>query len=217
MSAGCDFGAVITASARLLFCELVSKRLIVYQMAFDTTMSEEAWIDDIFEAPVRGGGEMYIPPADHRLAILERGQNQLYSMISEVRLALKRLEIINAIHPAVVVAPSAPSLEQSDSPSPSSVYVCPFCLCRQKSPKSHVEHLQNMAKGNRSCRVDLGHLRHAQIMMLFSNDIQQFVAWWCGHLRCSKDASQVTPSDIAAFSKLQSKLETAIFDEKLPE
>ncbi len=54
-------------------------------------------------------------------------------------------------------------------------------------------------------------------MNLFANDVQQFVNWWCGHLRCSKDASQVTLADIEAFQKLQVKLHNAIKNEMLPE
>ena len=61
------------------------------------------------------------------------------------------------------------------------------------------------------------HPRHGNIMNLFANDVQQFVNWWCGHLRCSKDASQVTLADIEAFQKLQVKLHNAIKNEMLPE
>ena len=196
MSAGADVGMVMSASVRRHFCELVSRRLVDFQMSF---LGEDNWIQE-YGADDDSLMDVFVPSTDQRLALLERGHQTVLAAIAELKKVMQQYTLQSGVAPGV----------HSDTPSPSSPYMCPFCLCRQKSPKSHAEHLANMLKGVSGCRIDISYPRHGNILHLFHNDLGQFVNWWLGHLRCSKDASQVSQADRDDFARLQVKLEEAI-------
>ena len=106
-------------------------------------------------------------------------------------------------------------VSKSGSNSPlglSSMFVCPICLGRRKSPKSHSEHLHNACKeenaGRSSCAFNLAVPEHVTMFVLWG-DLPAFVAWYCSHLS-SHDAQSVTSTDISNYHSLKSGLEESI-------
>jgi hypothetical protein len=94
----------------------------------------------------------------------------------------------------------------------SSMFVCPICLSRQKSPKSHSEHLHNACKGENAgrstCAFNMAVPEHAAMFILWG-DLPAFVSWYCSHLS-SHDVQNVTSADIANYHSLKSGLEQSI-------
>ena len=212
LPAACD------TSVQSLFCELVSQRLAPHAMDSEFWETE---VEDVF-APLDSCFLDHVSPrpsdASHiRLLRLEKDNLHLFALLKSVVDSTRRLELQVASVAASLASPSSNGSSPSSSQSPSAVYCCPFCLGRQKSPKAHVEHLHNVLKKKSSsiCRINPSIARHDAILELFNNDLDQFVSWYCGHLRCSHDVAAVTTQDVADYLELSSQLETAIVNGSL--
>jgi len=125
--------------------------------------------------------------------------------------SLESLQITcSALESAVgkLAARSSPAAAKSANSSSGSsgchdaMFACPVCNRRQKSPKSHAEHLHDAAKGLSCCYLDANVPQHAAMLQLWGG-LAIFVPWYCGFLNCSHDISQITPADIAAYFKVQ--------------
>jgi hypothetical protein len=109
---------------------------------------------------------------------------------------------------ALCTARSSPAAAKAAISTPGSsgchdaIFACPVCNRRQKSPKSHAEHLHDAAKGYTGCCLDPNVPQHATMLQLWGG-LPNFVQWYCGFINCSHDISQITPADIAAYFQVQ--------------
>ncbi len=108
--------------------------------------------------------------------VMKRSLETLQTTYSALETAVGKLS-------ALCTARSSPAAAKPANSSPGSsgchdaIFACPVCNRRQKSPKSHAEHLHDAAKGHTGCCLDSNVPQHATILQLWGG-LANFLQWY---------------------------------------